>query len=1041
MYRELDGNKSQADMEKDVLKYWKLNNIEKKSVLKRPETNRYVFFEGPPTANGLPGLHHIVSRTFKDVICRYKTMQGFMVERKGGWDTHGLPVELEVEKELGLSNKAEIENYGLAEFNDKCRKSVMKNETEFRKMTERIGYWVDMDDPYKTMDNSYIESVWWLVSQFWKKGLVYKGHKILPYCPRCGTPLSSHEVSQGYKDVKDLSAYVKFRVKNRKDLNLLVWTTTPWTLTANVAVAVNKDEKYCEVLYEGERFVLAEKRVADLFQKGAYSVERIFSGKELAEVEYEPLYLSVKTDRKAFFVVEADFVSAEEGSGLVHIAPAFGEDDYNLGKEYNLPLLQPVDESGKFTEEVGQWHGKFVKDCDVDIVVDLKKNNLLFKSEKVLHSYPHCWRCSSPLLYYARESWYLKTSSYRDKMVGENKKVKWFPGFVGEKRFENWLKNNKDWAFSRDRYWGTPLNIWVCGKCGHDHAVESVEMLKKMATEETRSDDLHRPFVDEITLNCPYCNGEMKRTPEVLDCWFDSGAMPFAQWHYPFENSEKFRKNFPADFVFEGIDQTRGWFYTLLAISTFITGKAPFRNVLVNDMLLDAQGNKMSKSKGNIVKPWTVLDNQGADALRWYLLSSGHPYMPRKFDEKGVTEVVGKFQNTLKNSFSFFVLYSNLCNFNHETDKPTELQKLDKWMLSRLNSVKKTVLELNNQFDFTKSTRVLEEFALEDVSNWYIRLSRKRFWQEKLNDDKKAALSTLRTVLLETAELCAPFVPFMSEVFYRNLGGCEESVHLEDYPSCEPELISRELEMEMKTVQNLVKMGRSARNSVNMKVRQPLLVMFLPEKYRASVNSMKSILLDELNVKELCFVDSFDKFLTYEFSVNYQHAGPVFGKDVRKIESFLGVSDHHKLAEEFFKSRSIKLYSGDREMGLSEKDLLLTVKGRENYAVNISGEDCVVLDTNLNDELELEGLARECVNRLQFMRKERSYEVLDTITVEWYSEDEKIKSMMNLFSRFIAEETLTSSFHFRNSDKAATLELNGRTMLLSVTNDMTGDLS
>ena len=816
----VDSSVKQAEAE--VSKYWNEVNILEKTLEKGKNDPSFVFYEGPPTANGNPGIHHVIARTLKDSVCRYKTMNGYQVKRKAGWDTHGLPVEIQVEKELGLSDKQQIEAYGIDKFNEKCRDSVFSFEKQWREMTERMAYEIDLDNPYITLDNNYIESVWWILDKFNKEGYIYEGHKILPYCPRCGTGLASHEVAQGYKEVKNNTVIAKFK-RVDADEYFLAWTTTPWTLPSNVALTVGPEVDYVKVKQNDEVYYVA-KALANKVLGEDYEVLAEMKGKDLEHVEYEQLMPFVTTEEKAFFVTCGDYVTTEDGTGIVHTAPAFGEDDYNLGRKYNLPVLQPVDESGKFTAT--PWEGKFVMEegVDVEIIKWLAHENKLFSKEKVAHNYPHCWRCQTPLVYYAKPSWYIEMTRLKDQLIANNNTVEWYPNFVGEGRFGNWLENLNDWAISRSRYWGTPLNIWKC-ECGHKQSVGSRAELAEKAIEDVNPEtvELHRPYVDDIHLKCDCCGKPMTRVTEVIDCWFDSGSMPFAQHHYPFENKENFEELFPADFICEGIDQTRGWFYSLLAISTFVMGKAPYKRVLVNDLVLDKEGKKMSKSRGNTVNPFELFDQYGADALRWYLLYVSPPWTPTRFDVDGLKEVQSKFLGTMKNVYNFFTLYANTDEVNPKDffvdykNRP----ELDRWILSKFNNLKKEVEENLEIFELNKTVRMIQDFINEDLSNWYIRRSRRRFWATELTEDKKSVYNTTYEILTELCQLIAPFAPYISEEIYRNLTG-EVSVHLSNYPKANLELINPELEEKMDLVKNLVTLGRASREATRIKVRQPI---------------------------------------------------------------------------------------------------------------------------------------------------------------------------------------------------------------------------
>ncbi|MEJ2535868.1 MAG: isoleucine--tRNA ligase [Calditrichia bacterium] len=828
MFKERAGKVKITEIEESVLKYWEENQIFPKSLQIRKNSPHFVFYEGPPTANGRPGIHHVMSRTIKDVVCRYKTMKNFLVNRKAGWDTHGLPVEIEVEKQLHIEGKEEIEKFGIDKFNEKCKESVFNYKKEWDDLTKRIGFWLDLDHPYITFTNEYIESVWWILKNFHDRGLIYQGFKILPYCPRCETPLSSHEVSQGYRDVKDPSIYVRFRSLDDPDTYFLVWTTTPWTLISNVALAVHPDVEYLKVEYNGEKLIIAEPRANEVLS-GEFKILERYKGAQLEHQRYEPLFKFIKPEKDAYYVVLGDFVTTEDGTGIVHTAPAFGEDDYVVGQKYDLPVVRPVDKSGKFENEITDFQGKFVKDADADIISDLKNRKLLFRKEMVEHSYPHCWRCDSPLLYYARKSWYIRTTDFKDKMLKNNSQIKWYPEEMGEGRFGEWLNNNVDWALSRDRYWGTPLNIWVCEVCEHQISIGSIRELQEKGENVPEDIDLHKPHVDEIKITCEKCQGKMQRVTEVIDVWFDSGSMPYAQWHYPFENEEIFKGNFPADFICEGVDQTRGWFYSLLAISTMLFDKPAYKNIVVNELVLDKEGQKMSKSKGNAVVPEEVINEFGSDPLRWYFITVSAPWVPKRFDTTGIAEVYRKFFDTLFNTYSFFALYANIDRFevNSPQIKFERRPEIDRWILSLLYSTVEQVTEKMENYDMTRAARIISDFVIDDVSNWYVRRNRRRFWKGEMNDDKLSAYQTLYEVLLTVTKLIAPVVPLVSEDLYLNLRTEEmpESVHLTTYPVLTAEMKSRqnrELENRMQVAQRIVGLARSVRNTVKLKVRQPL---------------------------------------------------------------------------------------------------------------------------------------------------------------------------------------------------------------------------
>ncbi|MEN6445042.1 MAG: isoleucine--tRNA ligase, partial [Candidatus Cloacimonas sp.] len=903
MYKTIELKESPRHLENRIRAYWKQQNLIQKSVDIREGNPRFIFYEGPPTANGKPGIHHIMARTLKDVICRYKTMNGFQVKRKAGWDTHGLPVEIEVEKLLGLKDKRGIEEYGIEKFCQKCRESVFSYEKLWREMTELMGYWIDLDHPYITLKNSYIESVWWILDNFFSRELIYKAYKIVPYCPSCGTPLSSHEVAQGYQDVEDPSIFVKFKARDEENTYFLAWTTTPWTLISNVALAVHPEETYVKVDYKGENLILAKARLPILEEEVNIIAE--MKGKELEGISYLPLFNFVKVDKPAYYICLADYVTMTEGTGVVHTAPAFGQDDYSLAMKYNLPFVQPVDGEGKFTDVVTPWAGKFVKDADKDIIRHLKESGSLFRREQIKHSYPFCWRCKSPLIYYARESWYIKTTQFKEQLIENNRKIAWYPPFVGEKRFGDWLENNVDWALSRDRFWGTPLNIWVCEKCGKQRSIGSIEQLRKEGKLSSGEDvpedlDLHRPYIDDVVLTCS-CDNKMHRTPEVIECWFDSGSMPFAQWHYPFENYANFEPElFPADIISEGIDQTRGWFYSMLAISTLLKGVSSYKSCLVNDMILDKNGRKMSKSHGNAVDPIELMQNYGADAIRWYLLEVSPPWVPTRFDVEGVKEILGKFIGTLKNTYSFFATYANIdgfvaSNYPNNWDRESEI---DRWIISRLHSLIITVRNYFDGYDFTKAVRAIQGFVIDELSNWYVRRSRRRFWASEFSQDKIDAYRTLYQVLVETAKLIAPFAPYLSEELFLSLEA-GESVHLELYPTVDNTYIDTKLEKKMQTVIDIVSLGRAARNECRIKVRQPLSEMFVPAKTKADLMDMLDLVKEEVNIHNINFVSEQDGFVQYELKPDFKLLGPKYGKKVQVINNLLSNTPAEKVLQSF----------------------------------------------------------------------------------------------------------------------------------------------
>ena len=1038
MYKEINVKENIAKAEDRIKKYWKKNNIPEKSISTREGQEKFVFFEGPPTANGKPGIHHVIARTLKDTVCRYKTMKGYQVKRKAGWDTHGLPVEIEVEKQLDLHDKNDIIEYGIEKFNKKCKESVFSYEKEWREMTKKMGYWVDMKNPYITLKNEYIETVWWILNNFWEKDLIYKGHKIVPYCPSCGTPLSSHEVAQGYEETHDPSIFIKFKVKEEENTYFLAWTTTPWTLISNVALAVHPDEKYVKIKLGEEFFILAKGRLGVI--EDDYSIVEEYTGKDLEFKEYEPLFSYVDVEKKAYYVGLADYVVMTEGTGIVHTAPAFGEDDYQLRKKYDLPIIQPVDESGKFEEAVTDWAGKFVKDADKSIIRNLKERGLLYKRKNIIHSYPFCWRCDSPLIYFARSSWYIKTQQYKQKMLVNNKKINWYPDYVGEKRFGEWLENNVDWALSRDRFWGTPLNIWICEECKHMISIGSIAELKekgKMSNgEEVPQDiELHRPYVDEVEITCSKCNGVMKRTEEVIDCWFDSGSMPFAQWHYPFENKDKFAKElFPADFICEGIDQTRGWFYSLLAISTILRGENSYKNVLVNDLILDKNGIKMSKSKGNTVEPNNLLNKYGADANRWYLMAVSPPWIPTKFNENEVKDIVNKLIGTLKNVYSFFATYANIDKFNAEEYEFNfrKENKIDIWILSKLHSLIKKVNNNMEKYDLTRSVRAIQSFVVDDLSNWYVRRSRRRFWSFELNEDKKEAYLTLHYTLKTVTKLMAPFAPFITEDLYRNLTN-KESVHLTDFPQSKTDLIDSDLERKMETVIKIVSLGRAARNSAQIKVRQTLSKIYIPLKFKQIVEPMKSLIMEEINIKEIDYCETIEKFVKYSVKLNYKVAGPKFGKHVKHIAEAIKNIDGTHLVK---KIKAEKEYYFELDGGtfkITEADLDITLLSKENYEIEQDDVFFVVLSTELDKQLIQEGLAREMINKIQYTRKEKDFEIMDRIKI-FYNAGEEIKNMIIKYNDYIKNETLTENIYETDTPKKdmEKWDINGREVYFTI---------
>ena len=990
------------NIELEIAKEWGKEDILKKCIDNRKDCENFVFYDGPATANGMPGLHNMMAKFLKDTFCKYKTMQGYRVLRKVGWDTHGLPVELQVEKELGFNSKKDIEEYGIEEFNKKCKESVWKNEKAFSDLTKEMGQFIDLEHPYVTYDNNYIETEWWILKKFFDEGLFYEGHKILPFCTRCGTGLASHEVAQGYKEVTANTVIVPMKKKD-EDVYFLVWTTTPWTLISNVALCVNPKELYVLVESRGTKFIVA-KALANKVLGDEYTVLEEYSGKNLEYMEYEQLIPSLKVDKKAFFVTVADYVTMDAGTGIVHIAPAFGQDDYNVGKQYNLPVLNPVGEDGCYTE--GLWKGRNVFDVDIDVIKYLKENDKLFKKEKMLHDYPHCWRCGTPLLYYAKPSYYLEVTKLKDQVVKNNDTVNWYPSFVGEKRFGNWLLNMNDWAISRNRYWGTPLPLWRCS-CGHMEMIGSREELVKKSIEKIdESIDLHRPYVDNVHITCPDCGKEMTRVKEVIDCWFDSGSMPFAQYHYPFENKELFEEQFPANFICEGIDQTRGWFYTLLLISTFVTGKAPYKNVLVNDLLLDKFGKKMSKSKGNIVEPFTTMKKYGADTIRFYLPYVSPVWSPIKFDDDGLKEVYSKYLSTFKNAYSFFEMYANADKIDpREYNIPVAKRDLtDKWLLSKLNHMVKDVTEAYEKYDLNIVVHKIVDFINDDFSNWYIRSNRRRFWASELTEDKKAVYLTTYETLLTLAKITAPVTPYISEEIYQNLTG-NTSVHLEDFPKVDETLLSKDLEQRMELVRDICSLGRNAREDAAIKVRQPLNFMILPLVDEVVIEDFESIIKEELNIKEIVYKDDMTEYMDYIVKPNFKVVGKVFGpkmKDFQEAVSKLDINDVNKIKAGYFKMNFL-----GEEIEVTEDMILTTLKNKKGYCAASNGKTSIVLDTSLTEDLILEGLAREVVRKVQNLRKEANFVITDHINL-YYSGDEIFDKMLSSYDEYIKNETLAA---------------------------------
>ena len=1019
MYQKVSTNMNFVEREKKTEEFWRENHIFEKSIEQRKQGETYTFYDGPPTANGKPHIGHVLTRVIKDMIPRYRTMKGYMVPRKAGWDTHGLPVELEVEKMLGLDGKEQIEEYGLEPFIKHCKESVWKYKGMWEDFSNTVGFWADMDHPYVTYDNNFIESEWWALKQIWEKKLLYKGFKIVPYCPRCGTPLSSHEVAQGYKDVKERSAIVRFKVKG-EDAYILAWTTTPWTLPSNVALCVNPEEEYVKVkAADGYVYYMAKALLDKVLGKlatedaPAYEILEEYKGTDLEGKEYEPLYaftgeICEKQHKKGHYVTCDTYVTMTDGTGVVHIAPAFGEDDANVGRKYDLPFVQLVDAKGEMTQET-PWAGTFCKKADPMILKDLDEKGLLYDAPKFEHSYPHCWRCDTPLIYYARESWFIRMTAVKDDLIRNNNTINWIPESIGKGRFGDWLENVQDWGISRNRYWGTPLNIWEC-ECGHMHSIGSIAELKEMSDNCPEDIELHRPYIDAVTIKCPHCGKQMHRVPEVIDCWFDSGSMPFAQHHYPFENKELFEKQFPADFISEAVDQTRGWFYSLLAISTLIFNKAPYKNVIVLGHVQDENGQKMSKSKGNAVDPFDALETYGADAIRWYFYINSAPWLPNRFHGKAVQEGQRKFMGTLWNTYAFFVLYANIDNFD-PTKYTLEYDKLpvmDKWLLSKLNSMVKDVDDNLANYRIPEAARALQDFV-DDMSNWYVRRSRERFWAKGMEQDKINAYMTLYTALVTICKCAAPMIPFMTEDIYQNLvrsvdQTAPESIHLCDFPVANEVYIDAELEKNMDEVLKIVVMGRACRNSANIKNRQPIGNMFVKAP-SALPEFFVEIIEDELNVKKVTFTDDVSAYTSYTFKPQLRTVGPKYGKFLGQIQKALAALDGNAAMAELKANGVLALPSVDESVKLAEEDLLITMTQMEGYVTEGDNTVTVVLDTNLTPELIEEGFVREIISKIQTMRKEAGFEVMDRIAVS-YEGNDKIAGIFKKNAAIIKAEVL-----------------------------------
>ena len=1055
MYEKVSTKLDFTSREEKVLKFWKENEIFEKSIEEKKDLPTYTFYDGPPTANGKPHIGHVLTRVIKDMIPRYQTMKGHKIIRKAGWDTHGLPVELEIEKELGIDGKEQIEAYGLDPFIRKCKESVWKYKGMWEEFSNKVGFWADMDNPYVTYHNTFIESEWWALKKIWDDGLLYKGFKIVPYCPRCGTPLSSHEVAQGYKTVKERSAVVRFKVIG-EDAYFLAWTTTPWTLPSNVALCVNPDENYCKVkAADGYTYYMAEalldKVLGGMAEKlvkeekiaegtPAYEILETYKGKELEGKEYEPLFectkeYVAKLPQKGHYITCDSYVTMSDGTGIVHIAPAFGEDDANVGRKYDLPFVQFVDGKGDMTKET-PYAGLFVKDADKPVLVDLEKAGLLFDAPKFEHEYPHCWRCDTPLIYYARDTWFIKMSAVKDRLVKNNNTVNWIPEGIGKGRFGAWLENVQDWGLSRNRYWGTPLNIWECS-CGKRHAIGSIEELKSMSDNCPDDIELHRPYIDAVTITCPDCGGEMKRVPEVIDCWFDSGAMPFAQWHYPFENQDIFEDNFPADFISEAVDQTRGWFYSLMAISTLLFDKAPYKNVIVLGHVQDKDGQKMSKSKGNAVDPMDALNKYGADAIRWYFYSNSAPWLPNRFHEDAVVEGQRKFMGTLWNTYAFYVLYANIDEFDPTkyTLEYDKLSVMDKWLLSKLNSMVKSVDDNLGNYRIPEATKALAEFV-DDMSNWYVRRCRERYWAKDMPQDKINAYMTLYTALVTLCKAAAPMIPFLTEDIYQNLvrtvdKNAPESIHLCDFPEVNESMIDPELEASMDEVLKVVVFGRAARNTANIKSRQPIANMYI-KAAKTLDDYFVDILRDELNVKNVEFKEDLSAFTAYSFKPQLRTVGPKYGKHLNAIKEYLANVDGNKAMSELKADGVIKFTADDTEIALAEEDLLIDVAKMEGYVTEGDNYVTVVIDTTLTPELIEEGYVREVISKIQTMRKDSDFQVTDRIKV-YVTGNAKIAEVMEKNADEIKRVVLGDAFVMDAAcDNSKEWNINGEKVTIGV---------
>ena len=1017
-FKELD-KRTVHEVESDILLTWQKQDILDKTIKNRDKSPYWVFYDGPATANGNPGLHHMVAKFLKDSFCKYQTMKGNKVLRKVGWDTHGLPVEVQVEKQLGFSGKNDIEKYGIKEFNEKCRETVWDNEEAFEKLTNEMGQFIDLKNRYITYDNDYIETEWYILKKFFDEGLFYEGVKILPWCPRCGTGLASHEVAQGYKEITANTVIVPFKLKE-EDAYFLVWTTTPWTLISNVALCVNPKENYIKVESMGYKFILAETLTSSVLGND-FKVLESFKGKDLEYTEYEQLIPSIKVSEKAFFVTCDEYVTMTDGTGIVHIAPAFGEDDANVGKKYKLPYVNPVGEDATYTE--GLWKGMNIFEADIEVIKWLKENDKLFKKQKINHDYPHCWRCDSPLVYYSRPSFYLEVTKLKDKIIEENKKVNWYPNFVGEKRFGNWLENMNDWAISRNRYWGTPLPLWECN-CGHREMIGSrKELIEKSIEDIDDSIDLHRPYVDDVHIICPKCGKKMTRNTSVIDCWFDSGSMPFAQYHYPFENKELWESQYPADFIAEGIDQTRGWFYSLIVIGVFLTGKSPYKNVLVNELLLDKYGKKMHKSKGNAVEPFTLMEKYGADTIRWYLPYVSPTWTPLKFDEEGLKEVHSKFFNPLKNTYSFFQTYANIDKIDTNECKVDykDREEIDKWLLSKYNKLLKNCIVGYEKFDLNEVVKLITNFVSEDLSNWYIRRNRNRFWASILDNSKKSVYITTYEVLVGLCKLCAPIIPFTTEEIYKNLTG-EESVHLSDFPKVDESLINEEIEVKMDLVRDLISTGRYVREETKIKVRQPLSECLIDGKYKSILGDLVNLINEELNVKKVTFVDDLGKYMNFTIKPNFKVCGAMFGPKMKDYQQVLLDLEKDDI-DLILKQETITIDFDGERLDITPDMVDVRIESKEGFNVGMENNKFIILNTELTRELLLEGLCREAISKIQNLRKTSGLDIADRIKLV-YNADEEVNEAFNMFKNYIMDETLAVEFN-STDEKLELIDVNG----------------